>query len=355
MSLPSYSRSVRAVVLGVNGVAGSAIASELAALQWDVVGTGQHWSHFPTSLRDQGVKFVVSDRWDSDQLSSALRSGADVVVDCLCYTAEHANQLVALREEFGSAVVLSSKAVYADHQGRHSNSDEPPQFDGPVSENQSLLAPDFSGSYLTRQGYGSNKVAAELTLLDSGIPVSILRSSRIHAAGARPPREWFVVKRLLDDRRTIPLAHGGRTGNHPTAALNLARVTRLCAENPGQCVLNVADPGSPTSAEIIYAIAEACELPVTTVALDEDAPHGYGANPWDTWPPFFLDTTAAIDLGYHPVGTYAQTVLASVQELMSLSTEQQERLTRDPYFAGRFDYALDNAALSHAERSDNTI
>jgi nucleoside-diphosphate-sugar epimerase len=339
---------MRAVVLGVSGAAGRAVALELAQFGWDVVGTGRDASRFPATLRQMGVRFERSDRWDPDQLRETLGTAADLVVDCLCYTAEHARQLVRLEQLFGSAVVLSSKAVYADAEGRHSNSALSPVFDGPVKENQRLLEPDFSGQYNSREGYGPNKVAAEAVLLESDIPVSILRPSRIHGTGARPPREWFVVKRLLDGRRSIPLAHQGKTGNHPTAAINLARLVRVCADNPDQRILNAADPGTPTAAEIVDAISETLNIHHTVVKMPDDAPAGDGANPWDTWPPFFLDTTAAEELGYHPVGTYTQTIAENVRELASLPREQQEQLTADPYFTGRFNYAKDNAAIAHA-------
>ena len=65
--------------------------------------------------------------------------------------------------------MISSKAVYVDDAGRHSNSDESPAFDGPITEAQPTLAPG-DGDYRTRDGYGANKVAAERVLLDSGIP-----------------------------------------------------------------------------------------------------------------------------------------------------------------------------------------
>ena len=65
--------------------------------------------------------------------------------------------------------MISSKAVYVDAGGRHSNSDEPPRFDGPVPETQATLPPG-AGEYNTRDGYGANKVAAEQALLESGAP-----------------------------------------------------------------------------------------------------------------------------------------------------------------------------------------
>ena len=53
-----------AVILGVNGVSGRAIAAELSESGWDVVGSGRHTERFPVQLRDRGVRFVRSDRHD---------------------------------------------------------------------------------------------------------------------------------------------------------------------------------------------------------------------------------------------------------------------------------------------------
>lgn len=334
---------MRVTVLGVNGLTGRAIAAEFADAGWQVLGTGRDASRFPAALRVSGVAFVRSDRTDPDELAAVLGRGADVVVDCVCYTAEQARQLLLGASDFGSAIVLSSKAVYQDEHGRHSNSPEPPRFGGPVSERQPVLEPDYSGEYASRTGYGPNKVAAERTLLDSGRPISILRPSRIHGPGAARPREWFVLKRLLDGRSRIPLAHGGRTGNHPTASVNLARLARVCAEQPGQRILNAADPGQPDAREIVKAVAAACDRSVEVVGLAEQASAEFGWSPWSSWPPYFLDTSAATELGYRPVGSYRQTVAAVVEELCGLSADQQARLTADSNW---FDYAVDDAALS---------
>lgn len=343
-SLAWHGDGVRAVVLGVNGVTGRAIAADFADAGWEVIGTGRRPSRHPQLLA-RGVEFIRSDRHDPDELSKVLRRGTDVVIDCLCYTAEHARHLLRYRGRFGSAIVLSSKAVYRDEHGRHSNSDDPPQFDGPVGEHQSVLEPDYSGAFDSREGYGANKVAAERTLLDADEPISVLRPSRIHGPGSARPREWFVVKRLLDGRTSVPLAHDGRTGNHPTAAVNLARLARTCAEQPGRRVLNAADPDNPTARDIVEAIATACGRSVDIIGLNELAPPGSGWTPWSTWPPFFLDGSAATALGYTPIGTYAETVTAEVEELCSLLPARQAQLARDPYFHDRFDYDIDDAAL----------
>lgn len=194
-------------------MAGRAIAAELSSAGWDVVGTGRRADRFSTALAARGVRFVKADRYQARDLRRVLAPGTDVVVDCLCYTAEHARQLLAWRGSFGSAVVLSSKAVYVDGQGRHANSNEPPRFAGPVTE------------------------------------------ERLYASGS-----WAGAER-------------GRSR------------------------------------------------------------------------PVDRDRRRARDRGCTPAGTYAQTVAATVEELLRLGPHERAALERDEYFAGRFDYRIDDAAL----------
>jgi nucleoside-diphosphate-sugar epimerase len=198
----------RALILGGTGAIDRATARRLVDAGWTVELTGRDPAHFPSALSARGVGFTVSDRNDEAQLRAAVGDGADLIVDCACYTAAHARSLIPLLGSVGSTVMISSKAVYADAQGRHSNSESGPIFDGPVSENQPTVAPGEM-DYSTRKGYGANKVAAEHVLLDSGRPVTVLRPSKIHGEGSARPREWVFVKRVLDRRPAVFLAHRG--------------------------------------------------------------------------------------------------------------------------------------------------
>ncbi|GAB2486186.1 NAD(P)H-binding protein [Jatrophihabitans fulvus] len=316
-------------MFGVAGPVGRATASELSGAGWDVVGTGR--GDAPPGF---GGQFVRADRHAS--VADGLGAGADLVVDCLCYTAAHARQLLACAADIGSAVVLSARAVYVDDAGRHANSDEPPRFAGPVAETQPTMPPDLSGDYDTRAGYGANKVAAEHELLAGDLPVSVLRSSRVHGPGATRPQEWFVVRRLLDGRAAVPLARGGRTGDHPTAARNVARLVRACAASPATRVLNVADPDSPSAASVVAAVAEAVGRPLEIVGLPPDADVELGRNPWDAWPPFVLDVSAAAAVpGYEPL-PYPVAVREAVGGLLA---------SPPTGFDEWFDYSLDDRAL----------
>ena len=122
----------RALIIGGTGQIGRATARRLLAAGWQVDLTGRDPAHMPAEIAAAGGKFVAADRDDSEQLFAALGDGADLLVDCICYTAAHATRLLPLVRDAGSTVMISSKAVYVDGSGRHSNSETAPRFDGPI-------------------------------------------------------------------------------------------------------------------------------------------------------------------------------------------------------------------------------
>ncbi len=335
-------------MLGGTGQVGSAAALRLACAGWDVTSSGRAAARFPQDLRDAGVRFVQSDRYAAEDLRQLLHEGADVVVDCVGYTAEHVRMLLPAQQSIGSLVLISSKAVYVDDHGRHSNSAEPPEFAAAVTEEQPTMTPSDI-DYDSPAGYGANKVAAEHVLLDSGMAVSVLRPSRIHGIGGTRPREWVFVKRVLDGRRHLLLARGGRGINHPTAALNLAALVEFCAARPATRILNSADPDAPDGLAISRAIAAHLAHTWTEVLLDATAPADLGDHPWNTLPPFVLDTSAAQRLGFVPVGSYAETVTAELDWLVSAARSGDPEgvlpSSEDPYFRSFFPYSREDAWL----------
>jgi nucleoside-diphosphate-sugar epimerase len=326
----------RAVVVGGTGAVGRAIALRLARGGWDVVVTGREAANMPAELAAAGALFTPADRDDDAAMRDAFGDGADLLVDCICFTADHARALLPLASGATSTVMISSKAVYVDGAGNHSNSDTPPRFDGPITETQPTLPPREDIPFDSREGYGSNKVAAEQVLLESGFPVSVLRPSKVHGPGARPPREWFWVKRALDGRRKVFLAHGGESGDHPTAAANIAALVEACAQRPGTRVLNSADPDAPSGREIARTIAALAGHEWEEVLIDGPPAGRVGSHPWDRWPPIVLDTSAASALGYAAVGDYATSVRETVDWL--LRTENAPTVD-DAWF----DYAAEDA------------
>jgi nucleoside-diphosphate-sugar epimerase len=338
----------RALILGGTGLVGRAVAVRLAHGGWQVTVTGRDPENMPNDLITAGVSFVAADRRDTSQVAAVFGHGADLLVDCVCYTADDALKLLPFARNATSTVMISSKAVYVDAAGNHSNSDLAPRFDGPIRETQPTVAPQ-SIDYNSREGYGANKVAAERVLLDSGVPVTVLRPSKIHGRGASPPREWVFVKRVLDRRPVVVLAHRGAGIDHTTAAANIAALVEIAAEKPAARVLNSADPDAPSGLQIARTIARLLDHDWHEVLLDGDAVANVGRYPWDAAHPIVLDTSAAVALGYSPVGDYSATVADEVEWLAAAAHGGPDAAKLppkdDPFFTRLFDYTAEDRYL----------
>ncbi|WP_430788713.1 NAD-dependent epimerase/dehydratase family protein [Actinoplanes sp. G11-F43] len=283
-----------ALVIGGTGTIGGAVARHLLRDGWRVTVTGRT----PRPVPD-GVTLTLADH-------DSLPTGEfDLVVDAACYTAAHARQVLPLMRAAGSAVMISSKAVYTDADGNHVNSPEPPRFTGPVTEAQPTMAPGDM-PYDSPLGYGANKVAAEHLLLDSAAPVTVLRPSKVHGIGARPPREWWFLSKCLERQPYIKLAGNGLGVDHPSAAANIAALVARVADRPGRRILNAADPDAPNGLTISRVVAARAGHTWEEILLPGDDEEG--RHPWHRIPPIILDTTAAEELGYQPAGDYAGTV-----------------------------------------------
>jgi nucleoside-diphosphate-sugar epimerase len=338
----------RAVILGGTGVLGRATARRLLTAGWTVDLVGRDRARMPCDLESRGARFHAADRHDVGAVGRIVGGGADLLVDALCFTAADARQLVPMLRDVTSAVMLSSKAVYVDDEGRHVNSPSPPQFCSPIGENQPTVKPG-NGDYNSRDGYGQNKVAAERTLLDSGFPVTVIRASKVHGERASLPLEWIFVKRIIDRRPAVFLAHRGIGGNHTTAAVNTAALIERVAAVPGPRILNSADPDAPNGLQIARTVAACLDYEWQEVLLDDDevpgVVPGLGRHPWDARPPIVLDTSASLRLGYTPAGTYAETITEEIDWLLGAKHEGRSPAVDESYFAPFFNYPAEDAYL----------
>jgi hypothetical protein len=168
--------------------------------------------------------------------------------------------------------------------------------------------------------------------------------------GARRPREWVFVKRVLDRRPAVLLAHRGAGVDHTTAAANIAALIETVAARPGRRILNSADPDAPSALQISRTIAHQLGHDWEEVLLDDDADEKLGRHPWDAPHPIVLDTTAATKLGYEPVGDYAATVADEVGWLASAARGGDPAHvlpgSDDSFFAPLFGYAAEDQYLA---------
>lgn len=306
----------RAIILGGTGAIGTATAGLLCELGWTVDLTGRDSSSMPPVLAAQGARFHQLDRNDAAGFRQLLGSGADLVVDLVAYTAHDVESLLPYWADVSSVAVVSSRAVYTDQAGRHINGEEPPQFPVPIPEENPTLAPASHGTDpFTREGYGPSKVAAERAVLDSGLPVTVLRPSKVHGRWARNPRTRRVVEQMRSGTREIRVANHGEAVDHLSAAANLAALIRTVSASPGARILNAADPDPLPAVQIYEAIAEAVGWEGEFQLLDPGEPGG--EHPWDAPHPIVLDTTAALELGYRPVGSGRDLIKHEVQWVIS--------------------------------------
>lgn len=335
----------RAVILGGTGLIGRAIATRLLASGWQVDGTGREAAHVPDELAaSPGFTFTRAERTDARALRSAIGGGAELVVDCLCFTESDALLVAPFLADADASVMLSTKAVYVDEFGNHGNSLTKPVFPLPIREADATVAPG-RGDPTSRDGYGANKIAAENALLDSGLPVTVLRAGKVHGPGAKRPREWVFLKRAIDGREQLALAHKGEGGDHTTAAANIATLIEAVAARPGTRVLNVGDTDAPTGLTIAETVAAHVGHRFEPELLDDDVDPVYGAHPWDVVPPVVLDLTAARALGWEG-DTFAGTVGAELDWLLrEHELGRTDALADDPYFTPFLDYRLEDAYL----------
>ncbi|MFF3262061.1 NAD-dependent epimerase/dehydratase family protein [Streptomyces sp. NPDC002932] len=341
-------------VLGATGQIGRAAVRSLVEDGWTVTaasrggGRDDRW--------DDGVRTVALDRDEEGALAAALGDGCDVLVDMVAYGGQHARQLTDLADRIGSAVVVSSGAVYADEHGRSFDTqgepDGSPRYPVPIPESQPTVEPGDST-------YGTRKIQLERDLLAAGeaLPVTLLRAGAVHGPYCRSPRELYFVKRALDGRARRVLAYGGTSRFHPLHSSNAAELIRLAALRPGSRVLNAADPQAPTVAEIGEAVDAVLGRETETVLIAGAAPpEGVGLSPWAAPHPIVYDLSAAErELGYRPVTGYAESLPETVEWITAQLagrdwTDAYPAMARS-YGTGLFDYAAEDAWLERYDRT----
>ena len=254
----------------------------------------------PSELSEQGVVFHTLERGDVKRIGRVLGAGADLVVDLLAFSAAEIEARLPLWTDAESVVVASSRAVYIDAEARHINGQHPPQFAVPIPESNPTLAPAAPGTDpFTREGYGPSKVAVERAALESGLPVTVIRPSKVHGRWARNARTRTIAEQMLRGADSISLASRGAAVDHLSAAENIASLIHTAAQKPGARILNAADPDPLTAAQIVETIAETLDWDGELRLLEPGAPGG--DHPWNAAHPIILETSAATDLGWLPV------------------------------------------------------
>jgi nucleoside-diphosphate-sugar epimerase len=333
----------RALLLGGTGKTGRVLARRLLETGWEVTLASR--GERPVEAPD-GASHVALDRADDGALRRALGDGVDVLVDFVAFERAHAEQLLALGGLVRSLVVLSSASVNADAEGRsldEVNAGEDARFRVPLTEREPTVG---AGD----ETYSTRKRAIEQILLgQAGIPSTLVRAGAVYGPGDLSSREWYFVKRALDGRRAVVLAHRGESRFQPVSVHNLAELVRLAAERPGRRVVNAGDPEAPTVSEIGRRVAAALSHEWSEVLVPGPPRNGVGESPWSVPRPFVLDMNEAeFEVGYRPVTTYARAVEETVEWLVSATNGRDWREVLPGaarHYADQFDYDAEDEFL----------
>lgn len=324
-----------AFLLGGTSQIGLAVATRLAREGWEVRLASR------SAPRAEGPwRHVAWDREEPGALARALGAGADLLLNCVAFDAEHADHLLAVQGSVGRLLAVSSASVYRDEEGRTLDEAKDtgfPRFPLPIPEDHPTVEPG-------PETYSTRKVAMERRLLEGAlVPATVLRPCAIHGPHSKHAREWWFAKRLLDGRRRIPLAYGGRSRFQTTSTAAIAEAVLHAAGGGAPAVLNVADADAPTVAEIGRTVMGAMGARAEFVGLpDEPYPPTGGATPWSTERPMVVASQAP------SAGSYAETAPAAVAWLVEATRGRDWRAVLPQlaaYPREHFDYVADDRAL----------
>lgn len=327
-----------AFIIGGTGQIGIATAAELLRHGWRVkLGyTGTRGAQNIPIDADP----VTVDRRDTGALLAAIGT-TDLLIDTMAFTARDADQLAGLASQYGRLCVISSASVYADDHGRSLETAGTigfPDYPVPIPETQALVAPG-------PDSYSSNKVELEQRLLATVTrPLSILRPCAVHGINSKHPREWWLLKRMLDGRTRIPLAGDGESIFHTSATVNIAALIRTVADASGTHILNAADPTAPTLRAIGELLAAQIGWTGEFVGVPMDST--IGQTPFSTPSPVVVSMAAAESIGYVPAGSYAETIVPYVEWMRSHAGDWQTAFPMfGKYPSDPFDYAAEQAII----------
>ena len=113
-------------------------------------------------------------------------------------------------------------------------------------------------------------VASEDLVFEHHPTATLFRYPLIYGPGQILPREWIVVRRVLDGRRRMIVADGGLTLRTMGYGPNVGHALALVAQNLESCegkTYNVADEQSLTAAQTIKVLAQALDVEMELVSL----------------------------------------------------------------------------------------
>jgi nucleoside-diphosphate-sugar epimerase len=328
----------RALVIGGTGPTGIPLVRDLVALDYDV--TIVHRGLHERSETPPEVVHVHTDPYDDDslrQLFDAATFGAerfDVVVAMYGRLRRIAELAAGQVGQFVSVGGVPAYLGWMNPWVTH-----PPGLPVPVAED----APTIARAEDDEKGY--RIVRTEHAVFTHHPRAAHFRYPYVYGPHQLVPREWLVVRRILDGREHIVVADDGLTLHHHGYTENLAHALVLAIEQPEAAagkIFNVGDEEVLSIRQVIDLIAGALGRPLEIVSMPFEL--ALPARPLLAQP---LPTHRVLDisrvrteLGYHDLMPARAAVAATARWLVEhpcARDGQEELVLTDP-----FDYAAED-------------
>ncbi|MDQ1105691.1 NAD-dependent epimerase/dehydratase family protein [Nocardioides zeae] len=241
--------------------------------------------------------------------------------------------------EVTDRVVSVGGTAYADRGGRPAHEDSPRYTENKivakiVETEQALLAAHDAGYFNW----------------------SHLRYPNLWGSRQLAPREWSIIRRLKDGRRTIPIADGGLTLESKAYVENAAHAVLLTVDKPDESAgqqYNVCDDETPSDATRVRDLArafgvddvqllslpEAATGPASFWGIGRDLSFSREGRPPRTVHKLLSNTKMREQLGYEDLVPYEEAVRRTVEwYVQNPADARDEEQLSDP-----FDYAAEDA------------
>lgn len=327
----------RALVIGGTGPTGIWIVNGLLERGWDV--TILHRGDHERDEIAAEVEHLHHDPFDVEDLARALDGRSDDLVVAMYGRLRRVAELTAGRV----GRFVSVGGVPAIRGWMNPWIQEPAGLRVPVDES----APTADDPAEDEKGY---RVArTEESVLAQHPTAAHLRYPYAYGPYQLVPREWSIVRRVLDGRRRMVVADDGLTLHHHGYTVNLAHAVLLAVDQPEAAaghVFNVGDDEVLTIRQVIELVAAALDAELDLVSMPYDL--AIPARPLLTQPlptHRVLDTSLVRDrLGYRDVVPAREAVAHTARWLAEHRPEPggaEETILTDPFAYAAEDELMD--------------
>ncbi|MEM7097600.1 MAG: NAD-dependent dehydratase [Pseudomonadota bacterium] len=324
-----------ALVIGGTGPTGPSLVNGLVAQGFTtaILHTGRH----EVDTIPDHVEHIHTNPFRIEELASAVGGRAfDIVYSMYGRLRDIAPWFVGRTGKFVAVGGMPSYRGYAVP-----NLLKPPGLLVPTRE-------DAPASDATENEKTAKMVASEEMVFKYHPDATLFRYPLIYGPGQILPREWLVVRRVLDGRPRMIVADGGLTLRTVGFGSNVGHALSLVADNPDVSAgktYNVADEQSLTTAQTISVLCEALGVDMELVSMP--AHLATPARPFLT-SEHSLHQHMSVDairseLGYRDVVPVVDALAETARYLRDHPVERgsvTEQRLQDP-----FDYAAEDALI----------